>query len=371
MHQMLSARLKAVFVLTVLSVTAFAKDKPKIIIEVVNSETSERVYTYTTPGKKGKSETSCDTNGTTNGTVSDSGIGPTQINANTNANTNCTTTSTPATPPQTHVSSTTQEHVSAILPDGRHVILWCQNEFRRCDYLQPGKYTAEPDGNVLFVYVHDLSGRAHRVKYRAVRLQEIPATQEEIAANVAQPRPTVAVPVAVQPSGDSESVSTSLQAPRGQAAIDDAETQYRLGMLYETGQGVPQSYEQASLWYRKAAEQNLAAAQYRLGLLYSNGVGVPKDETQAAAWYRKAADQGSTYAQEALGLDYFTGEGVGKDYKEAYFWLYIASTGKVPELVTGDRATHRDAAAFYLEPSDLADTKLRARQWLEDHQSQR
>ncbi len=160
-------------------IAAYAKDKPRITIEVINSEASQRQYTRTIPGRNGTSETNCTTNGRTNGTVTDYGVGPTQINANTNANTNCTTTTTPSTPPQTYVRSIRQEHVSAIFPDGRQVTLWCQEGFRRCDDLLPGRYTAEIDGSALFVFVHDLSGKERRIKYRAVSVQEASAAQPQ------------------------------------------------------------------------------------------------------------------------------------------------------------------------------------------------
>ena len=61
-----------------------------------------------------------------------------------------------------------------------------------------------------------------------------------------------------------------------------------------------QDYEQALTWYRKAAEQGLAAAQFVLGVAHENGRGVPKDGQQAMFWYRKAADQGNAIAQDNL-----------------------------------------------------------------------
>ncbi|MGA2569474.1 MAG: tetratricopeptide repeat protein [Terracidiphilus sp.] len=345
---------------------AFAKDKQKITIEVVNSETSQRPYTYTTPGRKGTSETNCNTNGTTNGTVADYGVGPTQINANSNANTNCTTTTTAATPPQTHVGSITQEHVSAILPDGRQVTLWCQEGFRHCDNLLPGKYEAEIDGNALFVFVHDLSGKEHKIKYKAVGVQEASAAQpsQQVSAPPASPSPAPAaatVGVSALPSPQ------NIDNPNKQDATDEAETQFHLGTLYESGKGVPQDYTQAILWYRKAADQNLAIAQYRLGVLYANGVGVPLDKAQAAAWFRKAADQGYVYAQVMLGSDYLTGEGVQRDYSEAYFWFDVACASKTREVVGGERATMRDTAGAYLSPDDLSRVQERVRKWFEDH----
>jgi TPR repeat protein len=45
-------------------------------------------------------------------------------------------------------------------------------------------------------------------------------------------------------------------------------------------------------WYQKAAKQGHAEAQYRLGVAYVYGKGVPQDYAEAVRWYRKAADQG-------------------------------------------------------------------------------
>ncbi len=51
-------------------------------------------------------------------------------------------------------------------------------------------------------------------------------------------------------------------AERGNAAA-----QTYLGLLFETGRGVPQNYTEAAMWYRRAAEQGDSRAQYSLGLL--------------------------------------------------------------------------------------------------------
>ncbi|MCC7036802.1 MAG: sel1 repeat family protein, partial [Alphaproteobacteria bacterium] len=44
------------------------------------------------------------------------------------------------------------------------------------------------------------------------------------------------------------------------------------------------------------AENGEREAQYRLGLIYSDGIGIPADDTEASAWMRKAAAQGSPKA---------------------------------------------------------------------------
>jgi len=201
-------------------------------------------------------------------------------------------------------------------------------------------------------------------KQDTVSLQVASAAQ---SSQQVSPPPAPMSPAPASASVPALPSAQSIDTPKEQSATDDAETQFHLGTLYETGKGVPQDYAQAVLWYRKAAEQTLAIAQYRLGVLYANGVGVPLDKAQSAAWFQKAADQGYVYAQEMLGSDYLTGEGVQRDYAEAYFWFDIACTSKAREVVAGERATMRDTAAAYLSPADLSSEQERARKWFEDH----
>ena len=56
---------------------------------------------------------------------------------------------------------------------------------------------------------------------------------------------------------------------------NDAKQQFALGVKYEDGDGVPQSYIEAAKWYRLAANQGDADAQCSLGERYYNGQGVP------------------------------------------------------------------------------------------------
>jgi TPR repeat protein len=137
--------------------------------------------------------------------------------------------------------------------------------------------------------------------------------------------------------------------------------------MYEEGQGVPQDYAQAALWYRKAADQGEPRAQFNLGQMYRNGQGVPQDYTQAAEWYRKAAEQGDSVAQLSLGFLYAKGQGVPQDNVQAYFWFDLAAAGKL-DAANAERATKdRDLAADSLTPADLARVQERARKWFEEH----
>lgn len=100
----------------------------------------------------------------------------------------------------------------------------------------------------------------------------------------------------------------------------NAEAQFRLGILYETGIGVDKNYSAAAKWYRKAAEQGHAQAQNNLGRMYLQGMGVNKNYSSAVMWFRKAADQGHVGARSNMGIMYEKGLGVEKDDREALRW---------------------------------------------------
>jgi TPR repeat protein len=153
---------------------------------------------------------------------------------------------------------------------------------------------------------------------------------------------------------------------RKAAEQGDAHAQFCLGALYSFGQGVPQDYAQAAVWYRKAAEQGDAGAQGNLGALYMSGQGVPQDYAQGVAWNRKAAEQGDADAQLRLGATYIIGQGVPQSYEEAYFWFDLAASGKIT-LTNEDGAKSRDDAASHLTPAVLARVQERARKWFEAH----
>jgi len=163
-------RLSAIL-FSLLAALAFGKDKPTVTIQIVDSQASTRELSYTTPGRPGRSNTTCNTTGTadTSGNATSDGDNTSYSGStNLNADTNCTTTSTPPTPPQTHTRYITQENVHAIMPDGSHVALWCQAQWRRCDNLRPGSYTAEIDGGSVRIYAPDLSQKVHKIKYKDV-----------------------------------------------------------------------------------------------------------------------------------------------------------------------------------------------------------
>jgi TPR repeat protein len=109
----------------------------------------------------------------------------------------------------------------------------------------------------------------------------------------------------------------SLREP---AAAGDSQAQFALANHYYRGDGVPQDYSQALLWYSKSANQGFAPAQTQLGSMYQHEWGVPRDYKRALAYYRSAATEGYALAEYDLGAMFEDGVGVKRDYKRALDW---------------------------------------------------
>ena len=86
--------------------------------------------------------------------------------------------------------------------------------------------------------------------------------------------------------------------------------------MYSRGLGVPQSVRVAVNWYLKAAVRGHAGAQYNLGLMYETGRGVPED----VQLYKSSAEQDYTSVQYKLGVMYAQGNGVLKNAVVAVRW---------------------------------------------------
>ena len=82
-----------------------------------------------------------------------------------------------------------------------------------------------------------------------------------------------------------------LSVYQAKAESGDAYSQLYLGLMYESGEGVTQDYEQAVYWYSKSAEQGDGNAQFNLALLYESGEDVTQGYKKAFYWYSKSAEQ--------------------------------------------------------------------------------
>ena len=106
------------------------------------------------------------------------------------------------------------------------------------------------------------------------------------------------------------------------------DAQYNLGALYASGLGVPKDPVQAATWYQAAAQQKHPLAAFNLALAYLDGSGVEQSDAEAARWFRRAAEQGVSNAQFDLAALYLSGRGVERSVGEAYAWFSVlASSG--------------------------------------------
>ena len=103
-----------------------------------------------------------------------------------------------------------------------------------------------------------------------------------------------------------------------------------LGNMYELG-NVPKIEEgwgaASAKWYLPAAKLGDPLAQFKIGFLYEHGEGFDKNITESIKWYMLSANQGNADAQFALAKLYDEGNGVPKDHLKAYTWYFLSSTG--------------------------------------------
>lgn len=107
-----------------------------------------------------------------------------------------------------------------------------------------------------------------------------------------------------------------------EAGLDLA--QYNLAILYYTGQGVEQNYEEAYRWTLAAAEQGHLNSQVNLASLYYYGTGTAQNFAEALRWNTVAAEAQHAGAQHSLAKMYQLGEGTEVDLAKAHLWASAA-----------------------------------------------
>ena len=120
---------------------------------------------------------------------------------------------------------------------------------------------------------------------------------------------------------------------------------------------------------RTRAEHGDADAQYRLGSMYDYGQGFLQDlqdDVEAVKWYRLAAKQNHVEAQLVLGYRYQRGEGVPRDYVLSYMWFDLAVT-RASDAIRGRAMRARDEVAELLTFDEREESKARAQQWARAH----
>ncbi|MGF7163087.1 localization factor PodJL [Rhodoligotrophos appendicifer] len=113
------------------------------------------------------------------------------------------------------------------------------------------------------------------------------------------------------------------QSLRGAALTGDRLAQFIVAVRLIEGDG-PSEAALAARWFQKAAAQGFAPAQYRLGMLYERGAGVPKDIAAARVWYQRAAEKGNVKAMHNLAVT-LAGGADAPDYAKAAIWFAAAA----------------------------------------------
>lgn len=155
---------------------------------------------------------------------------------------------------------------------------------------------------------------------------------------------------------------SALECYRKAAAYNYPIAQYNIGLYYEKGRVVEQSYEEAAKWYKAAASQGHTGAQNNLGFLYQEGKGVPQSYEEAAKWYKLAIEQGNKYALGNLGHLYLQGQGLPQDREKAVQLFRKAAElgcavslnnlGACYENGWGVTQSYDEAAKFYLKAAE-------------------
>lgn len=124
------------------------------------------------------------------------------------------------------------------------------------------------------------------------------------------------------------------------AKLENANAQYMCGMMYDSGCGTMKNEVQALFWYEKAAHLGNESAkskleEYKIKTRATQGDAEAqyayakklewRDMAEAFAFYLKAAQQGHKKAQFETGLCYAVGNGTKKNSQEALKWLRLAA----------------------------------------------
>jgi localization factor PodJL len=133
-----------------------------------------------------------------------------------------------------------------------------------------------------------------------------------------------------------------------------AMAQYRLGKLYERGEGVQADLVVARQWTERAAAAGNRRAMHDLGVYFARGEGAPLDEAAAFRWFRQAAELGVADSQYNLGVLYQQGRGVNASASEAMFWFLVAA--RQGDQDAGARATALEAQ---LSPAQVQQARAR------------
>ena len=156
---------------------------------------------------------------------------------------------------------------------------------------------------------------------------------------------------------DKELQSGGIELVKMLAEQGNADAQNSLGVCYNEGSGVEQSYIEAFKWFKKSAENNYPGGQYNLALCYTYGRGTIENPIEAFKWFKLSAEAGLKEAQYSLGVCYDNGLGVEEDEKEAFKWFLASANQGYLEAIY-------QVGYFYFNGKGVEEDVLEAGKWL-------
>lgn len=144
---------------------------------------------------------------------------------------------------------------------------------------------------------------------------------------------------------------------RARALDGNAQAQYEVGERYRRAyeDSISSSmplWDEAALWYERAAQQGHAESQSRLAMYYFT---FHADYERSFFWEEKAAMQGIAEAQGSLGGHYAQGWGTPVDLVQAYKWLTLAEEGGAWDPIEKNLDAARLVQQAGLSPAQIAE----------------
>ncbi len=167
----------------------------------------------------------------------------------------------------------------------------------------------------------DKSADASTTKNAALK----PADRVALLANAGNPVALTILGLKALDAGTAATLPDAVKFLSQAADKGQAVAQYRLGTMYERGQGVAMDSTKAIHWYEMAANQGNRKAMHNLAVAYANGPAAKRNMTESARWFAKAAGLGLSDSQFNLAVLYERGEGVPQSLTDAYKWYAIAA----------------------------------------------
>jgi TPR repeat protein len=138
---------------------------------------------------------------------------------------------------------------------------------------------------------------------------------------------------------------------------NDAKACYNLGLMYQDGDGVTKSMDEAVKWYTKSADLGYKEAQYTLASLVFQRQIQSISYPQAVTYYEQAAKQGHVKSQLNLGMLYLRGDVIAQDMPNAVQWLSQAASNHNSEA-------QGYLADLYQQGAGVEQNTVKAAMWL-------